>query len=125
MATTTAVDPKTFIRTYFEAISGKDKPRELVEKYVTDEHLKEHIAMFERAFPRYELILEDMIAEGDKVVVRLLLRGTHQGELFGVPPTGKQVEAAGIVIYRLEGDKIAEFWTQADVMGLMQQLTGK
>jgi predicted ester cyclase len=64
-----------------------------------------------------------MIAEADKVVIRSLFRGTHQGEFFGVPPTGKQVETPVIVIYQVAGDKIAQFWMQADVMGLMQQLT--
>lgn len=124
MTTTMAVDNKTFIRRYLEEVDGKAKPKALVEKYVTDESLKEHIAMFESAFPRYELIVEDMIAEGDKVVIRSLFRGTHQGEFFGVPPTGKQVETPVIVIYQVAGDKIAQFWMQADVMGLMQQLTG-
>lgn len=116
---------KAFIRRYFEAISGKEKPAATVAEYVTDEGLKQHIADFEAAFPRYELIPDDIITEGDKVVIRARGRGTHQGELFGISPTGRQVEFSAIVIYRIEEGKIAESWLQADAMGLMQQLTGE
>ncbi len=114
---------KALVRQYLEAISGREKPAETVERYVSNEALKQHIAEFEAAFPRYEIIVEDMIAEGDMVVIRALGRGTHQGEFAGIAPTGKQVEFPAIIIYRIEDGKIAEFWMQADVMSLMQQLT--
>ena len=115
-------DNKTFIRRYFEAISGKDKSTAVVNRYVTDEELKHHIAFYEAAFPNYELIAEDLIAEGDKVVVRSTFRGTHKGDLMGIAPTGKQVTMPLILIYRLADDKIVEHWMQADALGMMQQL---
>ena len=115
-------DNKTFIRRYFEAISGKDKPTAVVNRYVTDEELKHHIAFNEAAFPNYELIAEDMIAEGDKVVVRSTFRGTHKGDLMGIAPTGKQVTMPLILIYRIADDKIVEHWMQTDALGMMQQL---
>ena len=115
-------DNKTFIRRYFEAISGKDKATAVVNRYVTDEELKHHIALYEVAFPNYELIAEDMIAEGDKVVVRSTFRGTHKGDLMGIPPTGKQVTMPLILIYRIADDKIVEHWMQADALGMLQQL---
>jgi predicted ester cyclase len=115
-------DNKAFIRRYFEAISGKDKAAAVVNRYVTDEELKHHIALNEAAFPSYQLIAEDMIAEGDKVVVRSTFRGTHKGDLMGIAPTGKQVTMSLILIYRIADDKIVEHWMQADTLGLLQQL---
>jgi predicted ester cyclase len=113
---------KAFIRRYFEVLSGKDKPAAVVNRYVSDEELKHHIALYEAAFPSYQLIAEDMIAEGDKVVVRSTFRGTHKGDLMGIPPTGKQVTMPLILIYRIADDKIVEHWMQADALGLLQQL---
>ena len=113
---------KTLIRRYFEAISGNDKPATLVNKYTTDEALKQHIALFEAAFPRYQLMVEDMIAEKDKVTVRSTFRGTHNGDFMGIPPTGKQATIPVFLIYRLVDDKIVEHWMQADSLGLLQQL---
>lgn len=121
---TTAEDNKALIAEYFEAISGKEKPVELQDQYISDEDqaLKDHIAMFEAGFPLYELIADDVIAEGDKVVVRATFRGTHKGEFAGMPATDIEVEIPLILIYRIEDGKIVEHWMQADVMGLMQQL---
>ena len=115
-------DNKTFIRRYFEALSGKDKATAVVNRYVTDEELKHHIAFYEAAFPNYELIADDLIGEGDKVVVRSTFRGTHKGDLMGIAPTGKQVTMPLILIYRLADEKIVEHWMQADALGMMQQL---
>jgi predicted ester cyclase len=113
---------KAFIRRYFEAISGKDKPAAVVNEYVSDEELKHHIAFYEAAFPNYQFITEDMIAEGDKVVVRVIFRGTHKGDLMSIPPTGKQVTIPVILIYRVSDNKIVDHWMQVDALGLMQQL---
>ena len=63
-----------------------------------------------------------MIAEGDKVVGRVTMRGTHRGALMGIAPTGKHVTMTGIGIFRVEEGKIAEMWDNQDVLGLMQQL---
>jgi predicted ester cyclase len=63
-----------------------------------------------------------MIAEGDKVAIRWAARGTHQGELLGIQPTGKQATWTGISIYRFADGKIVEAWWSKDVLGLLQQL---
>lgn len=74
------------------------------------------------AFPDIQITNDDVIAEGDKVVARWTLRGTHQGELRGIPATGKQVTQSGISIFCLDNARIVEVWVQADNMSLMQQL---
>jgi predicted ester cyclase len=71
---------------------------------------------------KYNVTIEDMVAESDKVVVRFTYRGTHTGELMGVAPTGKKVSQAGINIFRIAGGKVAEAWAVHDTFGLMQQL---
>ena len=113
---------KTLIRRYFAALSGKAKPAATVADYTTDEELKQHIAFFEAAFPRYELLADDMIAEGDQVVVRARFRGTHNGEMMGIPPTGKQADVPFIIIYRIAEDKIVEHWMSVNQLELLQQL---
>jgi len=87
------------------------------------EEAKQFIAIYKSAFPDLSVTVEDEIAEGDKVVTRWTLRGTHQGEIeeFG-PPTGRQVELKGISISRIEGGKIVEEWNSYDNLGVMQQL---
>jgi len=79
-------------------------------------------ADFRRGFPDVVSTIEDLIAEGDKVVARWRSRATHRGEYMGITPTGNEVEFTGISVYRIEGGKIAESWTVEDQFGLMQQL---
>ena len=87
------------------------------------EGAKQFAATYREAFPDLTCTIEDMVAEGDKVVVRFRARGTHQGETeaFG-PPTGKRMEITGITIKRLSEGKIVEAWTNFDALGMMQQL---
>ena len=114
---------KAFILRYFEAM-GKDKSPASVDQWVanSDQELKAHIAEMEAAFPGYQLEAEDLVAEGDKVAVRVTVTGTHQGEMAGIPPTGKAVSASGMLIYRIAGDKIVEHWMVFDNLAVMQQL---
>ncbi len=86
------------------------------------EALKRYVSTFFDGFPDMSITVEDAIAEGDKVVTRVVARGTHRGEFVGVPPTGNRVEVKGITVHRVEGGKIAEEWEVFDAMGLMQQL---
>ncbi len=74
------------------------------------------------AFPDSKFIVDDIIAEGNKVAVRHRLQGTHQADFQGIPATGKQVEVGGIVIFHIENGMVTEAWLNADIMGLMQQL---
>jgi steroid delta-isomerase-like uncharacterized protein len=83
---------------------------------------KQLVTMFLTAFDDFHLTIEDLLAEGDKVAGRLTARATHKGELFGIPPTGRQVTVSMLEIYRLAGGKIAEQWFLMDALGLMQQL---
>jgi predicted ester cyclase len=69
-----------------------------------------------------QFTIEDVITEGDEVVVRWTVRGTHQGEFMGIPPTNNRVTLTGMSIERVSGDKIVETWDSYDAMGLMQQL---
>ena len=87
------------------------------------EEAKQYVSTFLGAFPDASFSVEDLIAEGDKVVSRFTARGTHQGETeeFG-PPTGRQLEQEGITIHRIEDGKIVEEWSQYDNLSILQQL---
>lgn len=82
----------------------------------------EYALIMHGAFPDGRHTFEDVIAEGDKVVTRGMFSGTHQGEIMGILPTGKQVAFSVIHIDRLMDGKVVEHWGQGDTMGLMQQL---
>lgn len=84
--------------------------------------VKDLIGMVRGAIPDIHATIEDMIAEGDKVVARFTLRGTHKGEFLGVPATGRSISVAVINIYRFEDGKIAEVWQLPDALGVMRQL---
>ena len=84
--------------------------------------LKGFSVAFRASFPDWHSTFEELVAEGDRVAERWTGRGTHRGELWGIPPTGKRVEVAGSVFYRIAGGKIVEFRGQLDMTGLMQQL---
>ncbi len=87
------------------------------------EEAKQYVSTFLETFPDVSFSVEDLIAEGDKVVSRYTVRGTHQGETeeFG-PPTGRQLEQEGITIHRIEDGKIVEEWNQYDNLSILQQL---
>lgn len=74
------------------------------------------------AFPDMHFDLEDVVAEGDRVVVRWSGEGTHQGPLLGLPPSGRSVELEGMSEHRLKNGRIAETWTQWDTLGVLRQL---
>jgi predicted ester cyclase len=76
------------------------------------------------AFPNLQFTIEDLIAEGDMVVTRWNIRGTHRGEFMGLPPTSNQVTWSGINITRVVEGKLVEDWVEQDTLGLMQQLAG-
>jgi steroid delta-isomerase-like uncharacterized protein len=86
------------------------------------ESFKQIVSMFRAAMPDIHLTIEDEIAEGDKVVHRWSLHGTHTGELMGVPPTGKQVAFTGTTIVRIKDGKITERWANVDELDMLQQL---
>ena len=86
------------------------------------EGIKQTLDMFRKAFPDLQATIEDTVAEGDKVVARITMSGTHQGEIMGIAPTGKQVKIGVIDILRIANNKVTERWGQEDLLGMMQQL---
>ena len=87
------------------------------------EELKRYLATYLAAFPDTSVTIEDVIAEGDKVVSRYTVRGTHQGatQEYG-QPTGRQMVVEGITLYHFKGGKLAEMWDRYDNLAVMQQL---
>ena len=87
------------------------------------EQAKKFVSAYKTAFPDMKITVEDVIAEGDKVVTRVTLRGTHQGETeeFG-PPTGRRLEGGTLTISRIEGGQIVEDWNSYDNLTTLQQL---
>ena len=113
---------REFIIKYFNAMSGVAKTRELSEQYTTDENLIEHIEFFEGAFPEYELFIEEIMTEGNKVLIQARLTGTHAGEFNGIPATGRSIDLPFAIRYVIENEKISDHWLIADQMLLMEQL---
>ena len=84
--------------------------------------VKEVFARLPRVFPDLQVVIEDLIAEGDKVVSRSTVTGTHQGDYMGHPPTGNSVAYNEIFIFRFAGGRIAETWGVVDVLSQMRQV---
>ena len=84
--------------------------------------LKKMVIIFRTAFPDLRSTVEDLIAEGDKVVGRRTTTGTHQGEFMGIAPTNKRVTISEIHIVRIANGKVVEHWGLSDDLGMMQQL---
>lgn len=88
----------------------------------TREELVESLGELCAAFPDWRITVEDIIAEGDKVVIRETCRGTNKGEFMGTPATGKEITLSVTIMFRISGGKIAEAWEEFDRMTVMQQL---
>src|SRR5215207_2179696 len=86
------------------------------------EGAKQFFEMYHNAFPDTQMTVDDLITEGDKVVTRWTARGTHQGELMDIPPSGNRVEVTGISIDRIEGGKFVDSWSNYDLLGMMEQI---
>jgi steroid delta-isomerase-like uncharacterized protein len=130
-------DNKTLICRFFEEVYTK-KNLAALEEFIAPSHIdhsaaaaglevgpegsRQAIGIMLTAFPDLHVMIEDMIAEGDRVVVRMTMRGTQQGAFGSIPPTGKQVAISTIDIVRIEGGKIAEEWGIDDMLGMLQQL---
>jgi steroid delta-isomerase-like uncharacterized protein len=127
-------DNKAHVRRGFEAVNQKNlavfdellTPDVVFHNASTTmeglEAYKQFLSMYMTAFPDLHFTIEDMIAEGDTVVARFTTRGTHQGNLMGIPPTGKQVSGTGMFIDRIVNGKAVEQWFNTDDLGLLQQL---
>ena len=86
------------------------------------EAVKRVVTVFRTAFPDMDWSIENLIAEGDWVAVRLLLHGTHRGEFRGIAPTGRRVTMQEMVFWRIVDGRLHTIWVQADTLGLRVQL---
>jgi steroid delta-isomerase-like uncharacterized protein len=129
-------DNKALVRRFYDEVHNKQN-RAVIDDFIDPqmvdhaappgtpggiEGVKQTIAMYLTTFPDHQVTVEDMIAEGDKVVARLTVHGTHQGAFLGIPPTGKHWTFTAIDIIRIAGGKIVEHWNNYDALGLMHQL---
>jgi len=86
------------------------------------EGCKQAARIFREAFPDFNMTVEDVIAENDLVLCRFRQTGTHRGDLFGIPPTGKSVDFQEMALCKIAGGQIVATWFQTDMLGLMQQI---
>jgi steroid delta-isomerase-like uncharacterized protein len=86
------------------------------------EGAKQFVEVYRSAFPDVHITIEEQVAEGDMVATRWTARGTHQGELSGIPASGNQVTVRGMSMDRISGGKIVETWDNYDALGMMQQI---
>ena len=117
-----AMKNKEFVIEYLNAISGKVKTKEMMAHYITDEGLIEHIIFFDGAFPKYEMVADEMISEGNQIIVRARLIGKHEGVFGDIMPSYQSVNFPFVVSYIIENRKIVSHWLVADQMVLMEQL---
>ena len=128
---------KSLVRRLFEEAINKGNFKVLDEILSTDYVYREPSAgekrgsagfqeittLYRKAFPDIKLTIQEQIAEGDKVVTRTSGNGTHRGELFGIPPTGKRIsDVAGICVSRIANGKLVEDTWVYDTLGMMRQL---
>jgi steroid delta-isomerase-like uncharacterized protein len=129
---------KTVLRRFFDEVWNKGNLTVLNEIIAKDhvnsgpgsipglptgpEGTKQLVTVYRNAFPDVHFTIDEQIAEGDKVVTRWTAHGTHQGELAGLPATGKSSTVTGIAVDRIVNGKIAESWGIFDEFGMMQQL---
>jgi predicted ester cyclase len=139
MSTDEVTSNKATVRRFHDATSSGDA--ELISKTIDElvepdavihtplpiestgaQLLKGVFVRLHRAFPDLHITIEDLIEDGDKVVSRNMVTGTHQGEYMGIPPTGRSVRYNEIFILRFIGGRIAETWGVVDVFSQMKQL---
>jgi steroid delta-isomerase-like uncharacterized protein len=126
---------KTLARRWFEDLFSRgnlDAANEILSAEFVDhlthederglEELKHYVSIYRSAFPDIQDTVEDIVAEGDKVVVRWTSSGTHQGEFMGVAPTGRHVTFTGMRLFLIADNKIVESWVNIDERGLQEQL---
>ena len=118
----TIAENKDLVMRYLEALSGKPKPESLLREYLEDEELIEHILATEISFPEYELIPEDILADGDLVAVRARFIGIHRGPFADLEPTGKRIDMEAFVNYRITNKKIVDHWMIMDSTEMLKQL---
>lgn len=127
---------RNLIQRFYEELWNPFNKRKIPDLLTEDVHFRgslgqekvgyagfaEYMDMIQAAFPDFTNKVEEIISEGDRACARLTYSGTHCGEVFGIPPTNRRVEYAGVAVFRFRDGKIAEVWVLGDVYGLLQQL---
>jgi steroid delta-isomerase-like uncharacterized protein len=130
---------KTLVKRWFEEVWNKGRAEAIEEMFATEgiahglsddeanpvqgpENFRVFHSTFREAFPNMIITVEDMIAEGDKVVARCSVRGKHTGNSLGIAATQSPVDFTGIAIVRMEDGKIVEAWNNFDFMKMYRQL---
>ena len=130
---------KALIRRWFEEVWNKGREAAIDEMFAAEgiahgladetgndlrgpHDYKPFFRKFRSAFPEIEVLVEDTVAEGDKVAARCLVRGKHQSDSLGFAATGQSTEFTGITIVRVEEGKIVEAWNNFDFMTMYRQL---
>jgi hypothetical protein len=113
---------KEFIRRYLDAINGKPKPESVLRLFIAEQPLIDHILTAEASWPLYGIDSEEMVAEGDLVSLRGKVRGVQNGPFMGLPSSGKPVDFAIFITYKVQGGKIVDHWMLTDNMTMMQQM---
>jgi steroid delta-isomerase-like uncharacterized protein len=131
-----ADENKALIRRYFAEIDERRDPA-VVDQFLAPDFVshnpspgfgsdragqRDAFAHFLAAAPDSYHVIDDMVAEGDRVVTRLTAHGTQTGVLFGIPPTGRRISMTGIAAHRVTEGKIVEHWHEIDMLGGLQQL---
>jgi steroid delta-isomerase-like uncharacterized protein len=128
---------KVLVRRYFEELFNKGNVNAVNELFAANavvhyplspeplrgtEAIKQWVTGGLTAFPDIHFTVEDLFGERNRLAVRWTMSGTCQGEIAGIPPTGRQFTVPGVTIFRLVGAKIAELWINFNTLSLMQQL---
>jgi predicted ester cyclase len=131
-----ALENKTVLRRYFQEVWEKQNPAAATQflasnyrRYTSPDAAPlaldgqlQRLYGFRTVFPDIQIVVEEVIAEGDYMAFRSTMRGTHQGELLGIAPTGKQVTVGLIDVIRVENGKFVEQWGGPDLFDLLRQL---
>ena len=122
---------KALVRGFIEAYNKRNL--DLIDDFVAPDYV-DHTNKVDRegliqlfnmgltAFPDWHEVIEDIIAEGDKVWVRLAYKGAHKGEFMGLAPTGKKITSKAVDIYRVVNGKLAEYWNVTDNVNIFKQI---
>lgn len=128
---------KTLIRKWIDEGWNKGNAAIIDEVYATNfvqhdpgsplpvnsaETFKLYFGGYQQALPDLRFTIDDLVAEGDKVLWRFTATGTHGGPLMGIPATGKQAAVTGMALFRIADNRIAEAWINFDALGLLQQI---
>lgn len=127
------MEPHALVETYLEMLNTHDP--DLVDRFIAEEYVNHNVVvddgreanrrfwtMFFTGLPDVSVSMEDVVVAGDRVVGRFVYRGTHLGELMGIPATGAAVEMRSIDIWRVEGGLLAEHWDELNLLEVFQQV---